>query len=56
MKGIPPGSYTIIADGRGEGGKKNVSGKAELEVGSDNIDSLTIALGAGHQWIFPSCS
>ena len=46
MKGIPPGSYTIIADGRGEGGK-TYQARQKLEVGSDNIDSLTIALGAG---------
>lgn len=46
FKGVPSGSYNIIAQQRGEG-DKYYRGRQKIEVGGDNIDSVIIALGGG---------
>ena len=46
LKGIPPGSY-VLAAYQGMQGNKPRSARQKLEVGNDNIDSLTLALGGG---------
>ena len=46
LKGIPPGSYTLFAYQRVRGNKP-YSARQKLEVGNDNINSVTLALGVG---------
>jgi hypothetical protein len=46
MKGIPPGSYVLTAYQRVQGDKPH-SARQKLEVGNDNINSVTLALGGG---------
>ena len=46
MKGIPPGSYVVTAYQRVQGDKPH-SARQKLEVGNDNINSVTLALGGG---------
>ena len=46
LKGIPPGSYVLVAY-QGMRSNKPRSARQKLEVGNDNIDSVTLALGAG---------
>jgi hypothetical protein len=46
LKGIPPGSYVITAHQRVQGYKPH-SARQKLEVGNDNINSVTLALGGG---------
>lgn len=48
LKGVPPGSYVIVAYQRAGGsGVYEQSGRQKIEVGSENIDSLTVSLGGG---------
>ncbi|OLB85636.1 MAG: hypothetical protein AUI17_05465 [Acidobacteriales bacterium 13_2_20CM_2_55_5] len=46
LKSIPPGSYALVAHQRIQG-KKAYGARQKLEVGNDNIDSVTLALGGG---------
>jgi Carboxypeptidase regulatory-like domain len=46
LKGVPPGSYTIVANTRAEG-NKYYQGRQKVEVGSENIDSLVVSVGGG---------
>ena len=46
LKGIPPGSYVLVAY-QGMQSNKPRSARQKLEVGNDNIDSVTLALGGG---------
>jgi 5-hydroxyisourate hydrolase-like protein (transthyretin family) len=46
LKGIPPGSYVLFAYQRVQG-EKPYSARQKLEVGNDNIDSVTLVLGGG---------
>jgi len=46
LKGVTPGAYTLRAFGQGDGDKVYVTNQ-KIEVGNDNVDSLTIALGVG---------
>jgi hypothetical protein len=46
LKGVSSGAYTIRAFARGEGDKIYVTNQ-KVEVGNDNIDSLTVMLGLG---------
>jgi hypothetical protein len=46
LKGVPPGSYVIAAYQQNEGeGVYETRGRQKIEVGGENIDSLTIFLG-----------
>jgi hypothetical protein len=45
LKGVPPGSYVIAAYQQNEGEVYEARGRQKIEVGSENIDSLTISLG-----------
>src|SRR5258708_16780284 len=48
LKGVPPGSYVIAAYQRDEGEDVyEPRGQEKVEVGGENIDSLTISLGGG---------
>ena len=48
LKGVPPGSYVIVAYQRAGGsGIYEQSARQKIEVGSENIDSLTVSLGGG---------
>lgn len=47
LKGIPPGSYVIIAYQEREGGVLTGQARQKVEVGGENIESLTISLGGG---------
>jgi protocatechuate 3,4-dioxygenase beta subunit len=46
VRGVPSGSYYIVAHQKGEG-DKYLRGRQKVEVGGDNVDSLIIALGGG---------
>ena len=46
LKGIPPGSYVLVAHQRVQG-ERPYSARQKLEVGNDNIDSVTLVLGGG---------
>ena len=46
IRGVPPGNYTLWANGRGNG-DKSYQGRQKLDIGTDNIDSLVITLGGG---------
>ena len=46
LKGIPPGSYVLVAY-QGMQSNKPRSARQKLEVGNDNIDSVTLVLGGG---------
>lgn len=46
LKGVPPGSYVIAAYQQSEGEDVyEARGRQKIEVGGENIDSLTISLG-----------
>jgi len=48
IKGVPPGSYVIMAYQRAEGEHVyEAQGREKVEVGGENIESLTIFLGRG---------
>ena len=48
LKGISPGSYVIVAYQRdGGSGVYEQRGRQKIEVGDENIDSLTVSLGGG---------
>ncbi len=47
LKGVPPGSYVLMAYQQGRDEVYYPTARQELTVGTDNIDSLTIALGLG---------
>ena len=48
IKGVPPGSYVLTAHQRSEAGEVfEAHARQKLEVGGENIESLTIALGGG---------
>jgi protocatechuate 3,4-dioxygenase beta subunit len=46
LKGIPPGSYVLVAY-QGMQSNKPRTARQKLEVGNDNIDSVTLVLGGG---------
>ena len=46
MKGVPPGSYVLHAQ-QNFSEETNYQASQKIEVGSDNIDSITLALGRG---------
>ena len=47
LKGVPPGSYVLLAYQQGDDNMYYPTARQEVTVGSDNIDSLTIALTRG---------
>ena len=48
MKGVPPGSYVILAyQPSDRDGNYEVGGRQKVEVAGENIDSLTVVVGAG---------
>jgi len=47
LKGVPPGSYIIVAYQQSSSDVYYPTARQELTVGNDNIDSLTIALSRG---------
>ena len=47
LKGVPPGSYILMAYQQASDEVYYPTTRQELTVGNDNIDSLTIALGRG---------
>ncbi len=48
MRGIPPGSYVLIAQQRSSGSDESgYSARQKIEVGADKNESVTLALGRG---------
>jgi hypothetical protein len=47
LKGVPPGSYVIVAYGNIGDNTMEVGAREKVEVGGENINSLTLALGGG---------
>jgi hypothetical protein len=47
LKGVPPGSYVIVVYQRGEGEVYETTARQKIEVGNENIDSLTVSLSGG---------
>jgi protocatechuate 3,4-dioxygenase beta subunit len=47
LKGVPPGSYILRAYQQGKDNVYRPAARQELQVGSDNIDSLILALARG---------
>jgi hypothetical protein len=47
LKGVPPGSYTIVAQTRATEQNKYYHARQKIEVGNENIDSIVITLGGG---------
>jgi hypothetical protein len=48
LKGVPPGSYMILAFQRDEGnGVYSAQGQQKVEVSDENIDSIIISVGGG---------
>jgi Carboxypeptidase regulatory-like domain len=48
IKGVPPGSYVLTAyQSNEENGVYEATARLTIEVGNDNIESLTLVLGAG---------
>ena len=45
LKGVPPGSYTLVAYARVE--DSSYIAHQKIELGNDNIDSITLTLGRG---------
>ena len=47
LKGVPPGSYVIVVYQRGEWEVYETTARQKIEVGNENIDSLTVSLSGG---------
>ena len=47
LKGVPPGSYVLFAAYQRVQDDKPYRAQQKLEVGNDNVDSITLALGGG---------
>ncbi|HVO62832.1 MAG TPA: carboxypeptidase regulatory-like domain-containing protein [Terriglobales bacterium] len=47
IRGVAPGTYTLFAESQSSLDGQNYHARQKLEVGSDNIDSVTLALGRG---------
>ena len=47
IRGVAPGTYTLFAESQSSLDGQNYHAKQKVEVGTDNIDSVTLALGRG---------
>jgi hypothetical protein len=47
LRGVPPGSYVFVVYQRGDGDTYGPSAWQKVEIGDENIDSLTVFLGGG---------
>jgi hypothetical protein len=47
LRGIPPGSYVIVAYQRGENNVYESQARQKVEIGREGVESLTISLGGG---------
>jgi len=50
IKGVPPGSYILLAYQQSSDNRYRPAARQELQVGSQNLDSLTIGLTRGTQF------
>jgi hypothetical protein len=47
LRGVPPGTYTLVAGLESASDSESYHARQKIEVGTDNIESLTLALGRG---------